>query len=194
MAGAILSARRRSILGHVLRKDIPGWNTLHQQRSDIANHRRQPVLLFQRVRRAYRNRFLPLARIQPAHNFVLAEKLHHGVFHGAVQAHVVIQVQILLPRQFFLHPRSLPVTLIKYYDTISTACARAELASPLSSRVCNCASKSSRDVSRISSPNTSPKFRTTGCTASLRGTARSRIFSSEVAFRPVIPQGTIKSK
>src|ERR1700722_7535925 len=194
MAGAIFAASRRSVLGHVLGKNIPRRNAFHQQRPNVTNHGRHPVFLFQRVRGAYRNAFLALARIQSADNFVLAEKFHHGVFHSAVQAHVVIQVQILLPRQFFLHPRSLPVTLIKSYDAISIACAQAKFASLLSCCVCNCASKSSRDVSRISNPNTPPKFRTTGCPACLSVTARSRIFSSEVALRPVIPQGTIKSK
>src|SRR6202035_5241182 len=194
MAGAILAARWRSVLGHVLSENIAWRNTFDQQRANIANHGRQPIFLFECVRGANGNAFLAFARIQAAHNFVLAEKLHHGVFHGAVQAHVVIQVQILLPRKFFLHPRSLPVTLIKYYDAISTACALARFCSALSSCVWSCASKSSRDVSRISNPNTSPKFRTTGCTTSLRVTARPRIFSSEVALHPVMPQGTIKSK
>src|SRR4029077_7050779 len=71
---------------------------------DVANHGRQPVFFFQSISRADRNRFLPQARIESADNLVLAEELYHGVFHRAVQPHVVVQVQVLLPRQIFLHP------------------------------------------------------------------------------------------
>ena len=97
MAGAILAARRRRIFGHVLGENIARRHALYQQRADIADHGGEPVFLFERIRRAHGNGFLALARIQPAHNLVLAEELDHGVFHGAIQAHVVVQVQILLP-------------------------------------------------------------------------------------------------
>src|SRR4029077_14751595 len=116
-------------------------HALHQQRPDVADHRRQPVLLFQRVCRSDRHRFLPQTGVQPSDNFVLPEKLHHHVCHGAVQPHEVVQVQVLLPRQFLLHPCS-----NSYADT-STACSACSSFS----------SKSFLDDSFISSPSNSPR-------------------------------------
>jgi len=76
-----------------------GGHALHQQRSDVADHRRHPVALFQRVRRPHRNRFLSQAGVQPADNLVLPEQPRHGLFDLAVQAHVVVKIQILLARE-----------------------------------------------------------------------------------------------
>ena len=100
VAGAVLAFGRRSILRHVLRENVARRHALYQQRTDIANHRRHPVAFLQRVRRAHGNGFLAQAGVQPANNFVLAEQLGHGLLDLAVQAHVVIEVQVLLARQF----------------------------------------------------------------------------------------------
>src|SRR6266403_835550 len=178
VAGAILALGRRIILRHVLHENIPRPYTLHQQRPDVADHRRQPVLLFQRVCRSHGNRFLAETGVKPPDNFVLPEQLHHHVFDGAVQPHVVVQVQVLLPRQFLLHPRS------SSYAESTAACSA-------------CSSFSSNSLfvaSFISSPSNSPRcFAIHGAT-SLSFTLRPSNFSSDVAFRSAIPHGTIRSK
>ena len=106
VAGAVLALGGRIILGHVLHENVARRNAFYEERSDVADHWREPVFFLQRVSRADGDRFLAEAGIQSADNFILAEQLHHGVFDGAIQPHEVVQVQILLPRQFFLHSRS----------------------------------------------------------------------------------------
>ena len=103
VAGAVSPFGRRIVLRHVLHENVARRHTLHQERPDVANHGRDPVFLFQRVACSDGNRFLPEAGVKPADNFVLPEELDHGVFHGAVQPHVVIQVEVLLRSQFPEH-------------------------------------------------------------------------------------------
>ena len=80
----------------MLRKNIAWRDALDQQRANVADHGRQPVFLFEGVRGADGDAFLAQAGIESAHDFVLAEEFHHGVFDGAVEAHVVVQVEVLL--------------------------------------------------------------------------------------------------
>ncbi len=82
-------------LRHVLREDVARLEALHQQRADVADHRRDPVARLERVRGADRNRFLPEARIEAADDFVLAEQAHHALFELAVELHEVIQIEVL---------------------------------------------------------------------------------------------------
>ena len=58
VAGAVLALGRRIVFRHVLREDVARRNALHQQRADVADHRREPVFFLERVRRADRNGFL----------------------------------------------------------------------------------------------------------------------------------------
>src|SRR5262249_49951084 len=53
----------------------------------------------ERIRGADGNRLLAEAAVEAADDLVLPEQLDHGVFHRAVEAHVVVQVKVLLPGQ-----------------------------------------------------------------------------------------------
>src|SRR6266849_5210587 len=203
MAGSVLAFCRRIVFRHVLHENVARRHALHQQRADIPDHRRQPVLFFQRVCRPHRDGFLPQARVKSPDNFVLPEQLHHGVFDGAVQTHVVVQVQALLPHQFLLHPCS-GRTGILACPASSTEVFRGQTgmsvllfyadAATGSSASCSFSSSSARDVSFNSSPKTSPKCLAIRGAISSRFTLRPSSFSSEVALQSAIPHGTIKSK
>src|SRR5215469_11708498 len=87
----------------MLGEDVARWNAFDKQRANVADHGSDPVLFLKRVGRADRNRFLPEAGVQAAHDFVLAEELGHGVFYSAIEAHVVVEIQVLLAREVCLH-------------------------------------------------------------------------------------------
>ena len=100
VAGAVFAERGRSVLGHVLGEDVARWNAFDQQRADVADHGREPVCFLEGVGGADGNGFLAEAGVQAADDFVLAEELGHGVFDLAVEAHVVVEVEILLAGKF----------------------------------------------------------------------------------------------
>src|ERR1700734_1963070 len=121
MAGSIFTQRRRSVFRHVLREDVPRRNALYQQRSNISNHRCDPVLFLQRIATPDRNSFLAQARVQSPYNFVLPEETHHAFFKLAVELHEIIQLDMLLPRQRIGHA-SLPFAAPTGTFTLSHAC------------------------------------------------------------------------
>ena len=46
VAGAVFAERGRSVFRHVLRENVARRNAFHEQRADIADHRREPVFRF----------------------------------------------------------------------------------------------------------------------------------------------------
>src|SRR5262249_7847187 len=153
-------------------------DALHQQGPNIPNHGSQPVFPLKSVATANRNGLLAQAGIQPADNFVLAEQLHHGLFHGAVEAHVVIEIQVLLGGYLVFAHR---------FPRGTRSCSGFW---PLGSF----SNTSGARAGSVSKPNTSPKCCVSAAAAWLRLTSRASNFSSEVTRQPAIPQGTIKSK
>src|SRR5262249_14103125 len=87
------------VFRHVLHEDIARGNPFDEKCADVADHRSEPVFLFKRVCGSNRHGFLAKAAVEPADDFVLAKQLDHGVFDGAVEAHVVVEVEILLSSQ-----------------------------------------------------------------------------------------------
>ena len=63
MAGAVFAFGGRSVLGHVLRENVAGRDAFHEQRADVADHGREPVLFFQGVGGADGNGFLAQAGV-----------------------------------------------------------------------------------------------------------------------------------
>src|SRR5262249_11147470 len=146
-----------------------------------------------------RNGFLAEAAVKTADNFVLAEQLDHGVFYRAIEAHVVVQVDVLLLGQLlgavcairsvgcFRH------SVLRFRTSqCRTRYFRSTYAGTAASS--NCSNNCWAPIAFISSPNTFPKCFASGVFTSSRRTWRSSNFSSDVAFRSAIPQGTIKSK
>src|SRR6202048_212876 len=162
MAGAVLALGGRIVLGHVLHENVARRHALDEQRADVANHGREPVFLFERIGAAHGNGFLTEAGVQTADDFILAEELDHGVFYRAVEAHVVVQVKILLPRQVLLHVRWLPafsgsgrtIHVAARSCTGRTDCAIGAATFCDSSAWHNISSSSSTDAARMSRPNT----------------------------------------
>src|SRR5580704_12151549 len=103
MTRAVSPVRRRIRAPHILRQNISRLESAHQQRSDVAHHRRDPIAGFERVGRADRNRLLPQAAIQTAHHLILPHKKFEPLFKGAVQAHEVVELQLLLARERKFH-------------------------------------------------------------------------------------------
>src|ERR1700693_6453493 len=125
MAGAIFAERGRGVVGHGLRENVAGRAPLYEGPANIANHRRQPVFFLEGVRRAYGDTFLAEARIQAADNFILPEELDHGVFNGAIEAHVVVQIEILLARQFAFHAWLRPAAMVAHSAGTALVASRA---------------------------------------------------------------------
>ena len=100
MASAVFALGGRSEFSHMLSKNVARRNTFDEERADIANHGRHPVLLFECVSAANGDGFLTEAGVEAADNFVLAEEAGHGVFDLAIEAHVVVEVEILLAGKF----------------------------------------------------------------------------------------------
>jgi hypothetical protein len=100
MTRAVFALGRRSVLGHMLREDVPGRDAFDEERADIADHGRHPVAFFEGVGAADGDGFLAKAGVKAAHDFVLAEKAGHGLFDFAIEAHVVVEVEVLLAREF----------------------------------------------------------------------------------------------
>ena len=73
VAAIVLTPRGRLRAPHELREKFRRAEAAHQQGSNIANHRRDPVLRPQRIRRAHRNRLLSEAAVEPANDFILAK-------------------------------------------------------------------------------------------------------------------------
>ena len=101
MAGAIFAFGGRSVLSHVLRENIARGDAFNEESADVADHRSHPVALFERVGGTDGYGFLAQAGVETADDFVLAEKARHGVFHFAIEVHVVVEVEILLAGKFF---------------------------------------------------------------------------------------------
>ena len=93
-----LPLRRRSVLGHVLRENVARRNSFDEQRTDIADHGRDPIAFFEGVAGAHGNGFLAQAGIQSADDLILPEQPHHALFELAIELHEVIEVQVLFPR------------------------------------------------------------------------------------------------
>jgi len=100
MTGAIFAFGGRSVLSHVLGENIAGRNAFDEQRANIADHGRHPVALFESVGGADGDAFLAEAGIEATHDLVLAEEPRHGVFDFAIEAHVVVEVEVLLAGKF----------------------------------------------------------------------------------------------
>src|SRR6266436_4714602 len=197
VAGAVLALGGRIVLGHVLHEDVARRNAFDEQRADVADHGREPVFLLESIRAAHGNGFLTETGVQSADDFVLAEELDHGVFHGAVEAHVVVQVEILLARQVLLHAFSGGGRTIHIQACSCTAkigCATGGTTFAESAALRKISSRSSGVAACISRPKTSPKCAFKRAATSGESTLRPRSFSSEVAFRSAIPHGTIRSK
>ena len=84
---------------HVLRENVARLEAAHQQRADVADHRRDPVARAQRVGRAYGNGFLPQAAVQAADDFVLPEQAHQQFLERAVEPQVVVELEGLFARE-----------------------------------------------------------------------------------------------
>src|SRR5438105_9985823 len=195
MTGAVSPFGRRIIFRHVLHENVARRHAFHQKRPDIANHRSDPIFPFQRVTRPNGNRFLTQARVKPSDNLVLPEELHHGLFHGAVQTHVVIQVDVLLPRQFSgrLPERLLGHSCSHCCSTLSPFPFYAETTTDCSANS-SFLSNSSFELFFNSRPNNSPRCLAMRGATSDSFTVRPSTFSSDVALRSAMPHGTIKSK
>src|SRR5208282_4530220 len=170
----------------VLREDVARLEPLHQKRADIANHGSQPIARLERVRAAHRNRFLPQARIQPAHDLVLPEEPHHALLELPVELHEIIKLDLLLSRQRTTHAR---------VSFTAPACAPAFSNCSGGRLLPAIASSNWPGVTQtISRSHTSPKWTARRPRTSAHRTGRPRIRPSDVARRSAIPHGTIKSK
>src|SRR5882762_3890040 len=197
MAGAILALGGRIVLGHVLHEDVAGRHALDEQSADVADHGREPIFFLESIGAANGNAFLTEAGVQAANNFILAEELDHGVFHRAVEAHEVVQVQILLAGQILLHACSGGGRTIHVPTgscTATMACATGGAAFAESSALRKISSRSAGVAVCISRPKTAAKCFVKRAATSGESTLRLKSFSSEVALRSAMPQGTIRSK
>src|SRR4029077_18687886 len=187
VAGALFALGGRIVFGHVLHEDVARWHAFDEQRADVADHGRQPVFLLEGVGGGDGNCLLSQTGVEPADNFVLAEELGHGVFDGAGQPHVVIQVEVLLPSEFLVHSVSRTKTFYgpRYAETATGAVASASA---------SFSSKNSRSAGFISRLNTSPQYFINRGATSWYSTRRPSNFSSDVARQSAMPQGTIRSK
>src|SRR5712672_892329 len=197
MAGAVFAFGGGIVLGHVLHEDVAWRNALDKERAYVANHGRQPIFFLESVGAAHGNAFLAEAGVQSADNFVLAEEFDHGVFHRAVEAHVVVQVQILLAGQVLLHAgsgggRTIHVPIGSC--TAKMGCATGGAAFAESSALSKISSRSASVAACISRPKISAKCFIKRAATSGESTLRLKSFSTEVALRSAIPQGTIRSK
>ena len=82
----------------MLRENVARLEAAHQQRADIADHRRDPVVRPQRIRRADGDGFLPQAAIEAAEDLVLPEQARQQLFERAVQPQVVVELEGLFAR------------------------------------------------------------------------------------------------
>src|SRR5580704_6912394 len=96
MAGAVFAVRRRSGARHVLREDVARRNSFDEQRADIANHRREPIVRLQRGSRTNRDRLLAEARIKPTDDFALPEEAFEARFELAIELEKVIKLALPL--------------------------------------------------------------------------------------------------
>ena len=103
VAGAVFAQGWRGVLGHVLGQDVARLEALHQERADIADHRRQPVPRLECVRGAHGDSLLPEAGVESPDNFVLPEQSHHLLLERAVQLHVVVELEVLFTPERNLH-------------------------------------------------------------------------------------------
>src|SRR4029077_1249290 len=180
---------------HVRQEPAGGGPALHPQRANFTDHGRKPVFFLQRVGAAHGDGFLAEAGVQAADDFILAEELDHGVFHRAVQAHVVVQVQILLAGQILLHALSGGGPHDETRScTARIGCATGAATFCDTSVSRNSSSRLSSDAACMSRLKTSLKCRVKRATTSRESTLRPRSFSSDVALRPAMPQGMMRSK
>src|ERR1700676_4355619 len=170
-------------------------SALDQRRGVFGDRGGEPVFLLQGVRAAHGDGFLAQAGVQATDDFVLAEQLDHGVFHSPVQAHVVVQVQILLACQVLLHAFSGGGLHGEARSGIARiGCATGPVAFCVVSASGKCPNRSSSDEVCMSKLKTRLKCCAKRGATSPESTPWPTSFSSDVALRPAIPQGTIRSK
>ena len=102
--GAVAAFRRRIGFRHVLHHGVRGAETANQQRSLVADHGREPVVLIERVCRGAGAGFLAESEIDSADDFALLVKILQRHFHFAVEQHVAIDLDALLLVEIFRVP------------------------------------------------------------------------------------------
>src|SRR6516164_5287879 len=80
----------------MLSKNVTWRDTFDEESTDVADHGGEPVALFKGVSGANRDGLLAEGSVKATDDFVLSEQAGHGFFNFAVEAHVVVEVEILL--------------------------------------------------------------------------------------------------
>src|SRR4051794_26310789 len=96
MRAGIFAERWRAGLGHVLHHDVARGKSFNEQRSLVADHRAEPLLLAQRHRRRARARFLSEAEIHTANDLALLVEILERRLHAAVEQHPAVERDVLL--------------------------------------------------------------------------------------------------
>src|SRR5258708_535881 len=100
VAGAVLAFGGRGVFRHVLGEDVARRNAFDEERADVADHRGHPVFFLEGGGAADGDGLLAEAGVETADDFVLAEEAGHGVLDFAIEAHEVVEVEVLLARKF----------------------------------------------------------------------------------------------
>ena len=95
----ILSAGRSPGFSHVLRKNFARPNSFDEDRSQIANDRRDEIIRSKSVGRADCSRFLAQRTIDTADNFRLPVEIDDAFFDQSRQLQIAIQLEHLIGRE-----------------------------------------------------------------------------------------------